>query len=125
MSPQELFFFEEHPAALPLYQRFAEQVREMVPEAVFQIGKSQISIRNRHNFAFVSFLPVRRKRDRSETYITVSFGLDRRVESPRIDQASEPYPDRWTHHVLVESLEELDDELMEWVQAAAVFSAIK
>lgn len=125
MSPEELFFFHEHPAALPLYERFAERVREMVPEAEIRVGKSQISFRNRHNFAFVSFLPARRRKDRPETYLTVSFGLDRRVESPRIDQASEPYPNRWTHHVLVGMPEELDEELMGWVRAAAAFSAAK
>lgn len=37
----------------------------------------------------------------------------------------EPYPGRWTHHVLVSGTEEIDDELMGWVKEAAVFSAGK
>ncbi len=38
---------------------------------------------------------------RPEVYIVVTFGLGYRVESPRIDVAVEPYPGRFTHHVLI------------------------
>ncbi len=36
--------------------------------------------------------------------------------------ATEPYPNRWTHHVLISAAEEIDDELMSWIKAAAAFS---
>ncbi|MDE6880134.1 MAG: hypothetical protein K2P20_02115, partial [Oscillospiraceae bacterium] len=36
--------------------------------------------------------------------------------------AVEPYPNRWTHHVLVASAEEINGELMGWVKEAAAFS---
>ena len=80
---------------------------------------------NKYNFAFISFLPVRKAKERSKVYITISFGLRYRKESPRIDAASEPYPNRWTHHMLISSPDEIDDELMEWIKEAAVFSAGK
>ena len=47
------------------------------------------------------------------------------MESPRIDAAVEPYPNRWTHHVPVQGIEEIDEELMGWVKEAAVFAAGK
>ena len=90
-----------------------------------KVQKTQISFSNRHNFAFVSFLPARRAKDRPETYITVTFGLRYKKESPRIDAASEPYPNRWTHHMLISSEEEIDNELMGWIKEAAAFSAGK
>ena len=62
---------------------------------------------------------------RPETWITVTFGLRYKKESPRIDAASEPYPNRWTHHMLISSEEEVDDELMGWIKEAAEFSAGK
>jgi hypothetical protein len=37
----------------------------------------------------------------------------------------EPYPGRFTHHVLLSGTEEIDDELLGWVKEAAVFSAGK
>lgn len=70
-------------------------------------------------------MPVRRAKERPNIYIVITFGLGYRVESPRIDVATEPYPNRWTHHVLVASEEELDEELMGWVKEAAAFSAGK
>ena len=76
-------------------------------------------------FAFVSLLPVRRAKARPETWITVTFGLRYKKESPRIDAATEPYPNRWTHHMLISSVDEIDDELMGWIKEAAEFSASK
>lgn len=35
--------------------------------------------------------------------------------------ATEPYPDRWTHHVLIPEQSEIDDELMEWIRGPVSF----
>ncbi len=125
ISGDELFFFNEKPAALPLYEAFAQRLLAEIDNVTIKVQKTQISFSNRHNFAFVSFLPVRKAKDRPKTYITVTFGLQYKKESPRIDAASEPYPNRWTHHMLISSVEEIDDELMGWLKEAAEFSAGK
>ena len=125
MNGDILFFFEKNPEALPLYEAFEKRVLSEIEGVTIRVGKTQISFANRHNFAFVSFLPVRRAKERPKTYIVVTFGLDYRKGSPRIDAAVEPYPNRWTHHVLIASPEEIDDELMGWVREASVFSAGK
>ena len=71
-------------------------------------------------------LPIfRKKKDCPPTYIVVTIGLDRRLDSPRIDVATEPYPGRWTHHLLLSRLEEIDGELMGWLKEAAAFAAAK
>ena len=123
MSCDELFFFNEKPAALPLYEAFAQRLLAAIDNVTVKVQKTQISFSNKYNFAFVSFLPVRKAKERPKTYITVTFGLGYKKESSRIDAASEPYPNRWTHHVLVSSEEEIDDELMGWIKEAAEFSA--
>ena len=120
-----LFFFNEKPAALPLYEAFEQRLLAKIGEVTVKVQKTQISFSNKHNFTFVSLLPVRKAKDRPETYITVSFGLEYRKESPRIDAASEPYPNRWTHHVMISTVEEIDDELMSWIKEAAAFSVSK
>lgn len=125
ISGDELFFFNEKPAVLPLYEAFAQRLLAEIDNVTIKVQKTQISFSNRHNFAFVSFLPARKAKGRPKTYITVTFGLQYKKESPRIDAASEPYPNRWTHHVLISSVEELDDELMGWLKEAADFSAGK
>lgn len=125
MTQDTLFFFNKHPDALPLYELFEQKLLSEIGSADIKVQKTQISFSNKHNFAFVSFLPVRKAKERPQTYIVITFGLGHRVESPRIDAATEPYPNRWTHHVLISEPEEIDEELMGWVKEAAAFSAAK
>ena len=44
---------------------------------------------------------------------------------PRVASCVEAYPGRWTHHVVVASEEELDDELMALIDEAYQFSMVK
>ena len=125
ISGDELFFFDEKPAAIPLYEAFAKRLLAEIDNVTVKVRKTQISFSNKYNFAFVSLLPVRKAKARPETYITVTFGLRYNKESPRIDAATEPYPNRWTHHMLISSTDEIDDELMGWIKEAAAFSAGK
>lgn len=125
MTQDTLFFFNKHPDALPLYELFEQKLLSELGGADIKVQKTQISFSNKHNFAFVSFLPMRKAKERPQTYIVITFGLGHRVESPRIDAATEPYPNRWTHHVLISEPEEIDEELMGWVKEAAAFSAAK
>lgn len=125
MTQDTLFFFNKHPDALPLYELFEQKLLSELGSADIKVQKTQISFSNKHNFAFVSFLPVCKAKERPQTYIVITFGLGHRVESPRIDAATEPYPNRWTHHVLISEPEEIDEELMGWVKEAAAFSAAK
>lgn len=125
IGPDVLFFFNKDPAALPLYEAFESHVLAEAGNVTIRVQKTQITYTNPKVFAAVSFLPVRKKAQRPEHYVTVTLGLNRRLDSPRVDAASEPYPARWTHHLLISSPEEIDDELMAWVREAAAFSASK
>lgn len=125
VSADILFFFGDRPAALPLYCRLEERILAEIPDVRVKVAKTQISFSNKRGFAFVSFAPVRKAADRPKTYMTVTFGLGYRKDSPRIDAATEPYPKRWTHHVMVSVPEEIDEELMSWIREAAAFSAGK
>ena len=122
MEQDVLYFFDGKPEALPLYEAFEQKVFSEVDGVKVKVQKTQIAFSNRYNFAFVSFLPVRKAKERPKVYIVVTFGLGYCVESPRIDAAVEPYPGRWTHHVLIAGTGEIDDELMGWVKEAAAFS---
>lgn len=118
-------FFNEHPEAFQMYEALKNRILEDIRDVSIKVQKSQIAFANRHNFAFVSFLPARKAKERPKVFITVTFGLSYKKESPRIDVATEPYPNRWTHHVLISSVDEIDDELLGWIKEASDFSAIK
>lgn len=125
MDQNTLFFFNEHPQAVPLYEAFEARLLAELEGVAIQPQKTQITLKNRRVFGAVSFLPARKAKGRPDPYITITLGLDRRESSPRIDQASEPYPGRWTHHLVIGSVEEIDDELMAWVREAYDFAAAK
>lgn len=125
MNSDILFFFGEHMDALPIYERLEGLILEQIPDVKIKVAKTQITFANKRGFAFVSFNPCRKAKDRPPVWLTVTFGLGYQKESPRIDIATEPYPNRWTHHVMVGSVDEIDEELMDWIKEAAAFSASK
>lgn len=122
---EELIFFDKKPEALSLYECFKEKVQNEIDDVNIRVQKTQITFSNRHVFACVSFLPVRKAALRPPAYIVISFGLSHRIELPRIEGAVEPYPNRWTHHVLIAMAEEIDGELLKWIKEASDFSAGK
>ena len=119
-----LLFFEGKPLELALYRRLFARMEERFPQASVKVQKSQISFYGRHLFAAAS-LPVRRKKDWPRDSILVTIGLSYRLDSPRVAVAVEPYPNRWTHHVLVWEEEQIDDELLGWLQEAYDFAESK
>lgn len=124
MSFDEIAFFNRMPQMLPLYVALREKLERAYPDMDVRVARTQISFRNRHVFAMAS-LPWRKVKGWPEAYLLVSFGLPCRKESPRIAQAVEAYPNRWTHHVLVVTEDEIDDTLMSWLDEAFWFSAAK
>ena len=60
--------------------------------------------------------------DRILSFACVSFA---RIRKKKNCPASEPYPNRWTHHLLISDAGEIDDELMTWIKSAADFSEKK
>lgn len=125
MTQDTILFFNKNPEALPLYEAFEQKVLSEIRDVTVNVQKTQISFSNKRKFACASLLPVRKAKERPKAYLTITFGLSSRIESPRIDGAVEAYPNRWTHHVMIASQEEIDGELMGWVAKAAEFSAGK
>ena len=125
MDNDILFFFGERMEALPMYERLENAILTRIPDVKIKVAKTQITFANKRGFAFVSFNPCRKAKDRPAVWMTVTFGLGCRKGSSRIDVATEPYPGRWTHHVMVGSAEEIDEELLSWIQEAAEFANVK
>ena len=119
-----LFYFDGRPQELALYEDLFQAMSAAFPDACVKVQKSQISFYGRHLFAAAS-LPVRRKKGWPEHCLMVTFGLDHRAEDRRIDVATEPYPNRWTHHVLVSERREIDTQLMDWLVQSWVFAENK
>ena len=125
MDNDILLFFGEHMDALPIYERLEKAILARIPDVKIKVAKTQITFAKRYGFAFVSFNPCRKAKERPAVWMTITFGLGCRKESSRIDIAAQPYPGRWTHHVMVGSVDEIDEELLGWIKEAADFSDTK
>ena len=90
-----------------------------------RVQKTQITFFNRHVFSCVSFAKVRRKAELPEGYIVITIGLPAPLESDRVAVKVEPYPGRWTHHIVISKPEELDEELVSWIKGAYAFAEAK
>ena len=99
MKETELFF-SRYPEALPLYEALKARILTEIDDVRIKVQKTQITFWNRHVFACVSFLRLRKKDDLPPVWLTVTFGLPQRAASARIEEAVEPYPGRWTHHAV-------------------------
>lgn len=70
MDTATLLFFEQQPAALPLYEAFADAVIRQYPDTKVKVQKSQISFSNRYMFACVSFARVKKKKELPDPYLS-------------------------------------------------------
>ncbi len=120
-----LMFFDGHQDALDLYLTFEAMLYDMFPYVNRRVQKTQITFTNRHVFACVSFAKVRRRTEMPEGYLVITLGLPAPLESDRVAVRTEPYPGRWTHHIVISKPEELDEELVSWIGEAYAFADAK
>ena len=120
-----LLFFKEHPAALPVYEAFARKLAGALPNSNVRVQKTQITFSNRHVYACVSFLRVKKNAELPDSFFVLTLGLPYALESERVAVKTEPYPGRWTTHFVISRLSDLDEELFAWVRQAYAFAAQK
>jgi hypothetical protein len=116
MDDIEAFFIKE-PGMLPLFDALSCELLALYPDSEIVVQKTCISFRDPSPYCYVS-LPSRAFRDRPEHYLIITFGLLSRVHDPRIAEAVEPYPNRWTHHVLVTNPADINAQLLDWIKQA-------
>ena len=120
-----LLFFDQHQTALPLYEAFAGKMAAQFPDSKIKVQKTQITFSHRHIYACVSFLRVKKKAELPDGYFVLTIGLPYPLESERAAAKSEPYPGRWTTHIVISEMSDLDEELFAWVAQAYEFSEKK
>ncbi len=120
-----LLLFNAQPGALPLLSALEDAIFTRFPETKRRVGKTQISYYHRFVFACVSLARVKRKAELPRTWLTLSLGLPYPLESPRAAVKTEACPGRWTTHFVLGAPEELDEELLSWLEEAYAFSERK
>ncbi|MBK8021646.1 MAG: hypothetical protein IPK19_09490 [Chloroflexi bacterium] len=101
---------------LDLYYPVERFIRSLGSVTV-EVMKTQVSFGARTKFAWV-WLPPPASKKRPAHSIVLTFGLDGQVVDPRVVEAVEPRPGRWTHHVIIEQEADLDDTVKSWLRQA-------
>ena len=104
---------------------FAAAVLARHPGTAVRVQKTQIAFANRHVFACASQLRVKRRAALPDPYLVVTLGMPHPLSSPRVAALSEPYPGRWTAHIVIGSAADVDAELLGWVETAYAFAQAK
>ena len=55
----------------------------------------------------------------------ITLGLPYSLDSTRVAVKTEPYPGRWTTHIVIGKKEDVDEELLGWLAEAYDFAAAK
>jgi adenylate kinase family enzyme len=108
--------FEGYPRSLALFQHIRRYI-ESLGSVKIEAAKTQVSFGMKRKFAWV-WLPQMWIKKQPRDSIVLTFSLPRRVEDPRIKQAVEPRPGRWTHHVVIQKEADLDDQVKQWLKEA-------
>ena len=122
LSQDALMFFDRKPGALALYEALAARLLALFADTVIRVGKTQISFFDGHMYCCASLAPVLPKARRPDPFLTVSFVSREALDSPRAI-AVPTGPNRFTHHVIIGSADEIDDELTLWLEAAHELAA--
>ncbi len=125
LDSDTLMFFDGHLDTLNLYRTFEEQLYNAFTKVNKHVQKTQIAFFNRHVFVCISFARVKSKAELPKGYMVITLVLPLPLETDRVAVKSEPYPGRWTHHIVVSREEELDEELVSWIRESYAFADAK
>jgi hypothetical protein len=108
-------FFAGEDASGRLFQALRQAV-EALGAVELRVSKSQIAFRRRRAFAWV-WMPGKYLRGRAAPLV-LTLSLRQRDRSPRWKEIVEPYPGRYTHHLELYSVDDIDDEVGAWLREA-------
>lgn len=113
-------FFDGFPASKCLFDVLCMAMSTIQPTQL-RVTKSQIAFRHRKAFAWVWIPAKHLRRKAAPLVLTVGFRL--RHPSPRWKEIVEPYPGRFTHHLELYSADDIDAEVVGWLQSAWIAAA--
>jgi len=89
---------------------------EAIGPAELRVGKSQVFFRRRKAFGWV-WMPGQYLRGKAAP-LALTLSFPSRDSSPRWKEIVEPRPGRFTHHLELYSIPDVDDEVRSWLRDA-------
>mgnify|MGYP001814650126 FL=1 len=114
MGPKE--YFAGRPLAETVFFRVRSVLEQLGPVDI-RTTKSQVAFRRARGFAYL-WLPGQYLASPSAD-VVLSFALGRYDPSPRFKEVAHPSPRHWMHHLEINDVDEVDDEVIGWLREAA------
>jgi predicted transport protein len=113
-------FFNGYEESRQLFEVLNSMINAM-GSTELRVTKSQIAFRRRKAFAWI-WIPGKYLRGKtSPLVLTLSFSS--RDTSPRWKEIVEPYPGHFTHHLELYSINDIDEEVRDWLRIAWIAAA--
>lgn len=106
-------FFEGQEESKHLFDVLRQMV-DTIGTADIRVTKSQIAFRRRKAFAW-AWMPGKYLQGKHAPLV-LTLSLNRRDVSPRWKEIVEPSPGRFTHHLELFSIKDIDDEVHDWLE---------
>ena len=113
-------FFEGQEESWRLFDALGA-VGSSIGVADLRVTKSQIAFRRRRDFAW-AWIPGRYLGGRTAPLV-LTLGFRQEDLSPRWKQVVEPAPGRFTHHSEVWYIDDIDDQVRDWLREAWLAAA--
>lgn len=108
-------YFKGYESSWPMFDALCSEINSLGPVEM-RVTQSQVAFSRRIAFAW-AWVPARYLRVRVAPLV-LTLALRRRDTSPRWKEVVEPVPGRFTHHLELFSVEEIDDEVRGWLREA-------
>lgn len=108
-------FFKGYKESRQLFDALLSAIEAIGP-AELRVTKSQIAFRAGKNFAWV-WIPAKYLRGKTAPLV-LSLSFRKRDSSPRWKEIVEPSPGRFMHHLELYSVNDIDDEVRNWLREA-------
>lgn len=108
-------FFAGDQVGLGTFAVLRDAIGTSHPDATVRVSRSQVAFRRRRGFAYL-WVPGRYLRGTGAP-VVLSVATVGRIESPRFKEVAHPGP--WMHHLEIDDVAEVDDEVVGWVRLAA------
>lgn len=112
-TPEE--YFGDNRVGLETFERVHTALRSTHPDVTVRVSKSQVAFRRQRAFAYL-WVPGHYLR-RPTAAVVLSIALHHRLTSHRFKEVVNPGP--WMHHLEIRSPNEVDDEVLAWLNLGA------
>jgi len=116
MKDKSFDFFRGDNEHLSIYDELINRLNGF-PKLITKMRKSydhMVVFCNRKNFAYISLL------DGNGLFIDngfkIIFSITHKIFDARIVAITEPHPGRFSHHVIVKTLDDIDNQLIDWLK---------